>query len=155
MRPYLFFLLSGSLLASSLPGCKAPSRPEDSEGGVGASIDLSSIAPIGYEICSGRDVALSRGNIALSLRMPLTVEVPPEAAQNGPQHIEFRPGQHAIDLYKDLHTARLIHTEGELTVENGTPIVRVRLDTSALSTGKYVLGISGDPFFAYCTVNLS
>ena len=155
MRSYGWSLLAASVLTCTLGGCRTQSRTEDPGRAAIASLDLTSIAPIGYEICNGRGVTLSRGNIALTLRMPVKVEIPPESAQNEPQYIEFRPGRHAIDLYKDLHTARLLHTAGELTVENGAPIVQVRLDTSALTTGKYVLGISGDPFFAYCTVSVS
>jgi hypothetical protein len=47
-----------------------------------------------------------------------------------------------------------MYTKGELAMEAGKPTIHLRLDASRLPAGKYVLGIGGDPFFAYCTVDL-
>ncbi len=86
--------------------------------------------------------------------MPERIEIPPETQQYGAKFVEFHPGRHEIDLYRNLHSARVVHTKGDLAVEAGVRTIRVKLDTSKLSKAKYVLGISGDPFFAYCTVDV-
>ena len=47
-----------------------------------------------------------------------------------------------------------MHVKGDLAAEAGTPMIRVKLDMSNRAKGKYELGISGDPFFAYCSVDV-
>ena len=141
------------ILISTLIGCKSQFQ-RNPDGSVKVNIDLNKIAPIGYEICKERPVTLSRGIVDLKLLMPERIEIPAEFRKFGANYVEFHPGQHEVDLYKNLHSARVVYTKGDLTVEAGVPTIRVKLDTSKLSKGPYVLGISGDPFFAYCTVDV-
>jgi len=49
---------------------------------------------------------------------------------------------------------RVMRVKGDLVVEADAPTIRVKLDASNLTKGKYELGISGDPFFAYCSVDM-
>jgi len=142
-----------SILISTLIGCKSQYHTNP-DGSVNVSIDLNKIAPIGYEICKKGAVKLSRGSVDLKLLMPERVEIPAEFQEYGAKYVEFHPGRHEVDLYKNLHSARVVYTKGDLAVEAGVPTIRVKLDTSKLSKGQYVLGISGDPFFAYCTVDV-
>jgi hypothetical protein len=39
-------------------------------------------------------------------------------------------------------------------MEDRVLTIHVKLPLSKLAKGRYVLGISGDPYFAYCTVDL-
>jgi hypothetical protein len=39
-------------------------------------------------------------------------------------------------------------------MSGGVPTIRVKLDLTPLPAGRYVLGISGHPYFAYCTVEI-
>ncbi len=136
-----------------LVGCRSQTR-RNPDGTVEVSVDLNKIAPIDYEICANRPPKLSRGVVDLQLQMPERMEIPPEEQEFGAKYVEFRPGKHEIDLYRNLHSARVLYTKGDLAMEAGVPTIRVKLDTSRLSRGKYVLGIGGDPFFAYCTIDL-
>jgi hypothetical protein len=86
--------------------------------------------------------------------MPTRLDIPPEQRYNSVEFVEFRPGRHHVDVYRNLHSARLLYTEGNLAMESGVPTIRAHLDMTKLSRGKYILGISGDPFFAYCTVDV-
>lgn len=90
----------------------------------------------------------------LKIRLPEKFEIPPDQQKWGAKAIVFRPGDHDLDLYKDLHSGRLLYTHSPLSIENGVRTIKVRLDTGKLPKGQYVLGISGDPFFAYCPVQL-
>jgi hypothetical protein len=118
------------------------------------TIDLNKTAPIGYEICAGHPPRLERRNLQLLLQMPTRLDIPPEQRYNSVEYVEFRPGHHDVDIYRDLHSVRVLYTKGNLSVEAGVPTIRAQLDMTKLSKGKYVVGISGDPFFAYCTVDL-
>lgn len=141
----------GMLLAVN---CGSHSQ-QDRDGVFHVTIDLNKIAPIGYEICGDRPARLSRANLDLRVQMPQRIEIPRENQQFGAKFVEFRPGRHEIDVYRNLHSARVLWTDGELAIEAGVPIIRAKLDTRKLSSGRYVLGISGDPYFAYCTMDLS
>ena len=147
-KPTPILLLAVSCAIALLYGCK--SRDEIKT----ITIDLNQTAPIGYEICAIRPPKLARRNVELLFQMPSRLEIPPDQQDFGAKYIEFRPGRHEVDLYKNLHSARLLYTKGELALEAGVPTIRARLDMAKLSKGTYVLGISGDPFFAYCTVDL-
>jgi len=151
LSPSLALLIS--MLISTLIACKSQYQTNP-DGSINVSIDLNTIAPIGYEICKEGAVKLSRGLVDLKLLMPEKIEIPAEVQQYGTKYVEFLPGRHEVDLYKNLHSARVVYTKGDLAVEAGVPTIRAKLDTSKLSKGKYVLGISGDPFFAYCTVDV-
>ncbi len=153
MKPLTFSLLLAAIVFSGLIGCRSAVKAS-SESSADVSVDFSSRAPIGYEICTDRNVQLPRSNINLTLMMPNKIEVPPEAQHLGAKYVEFRPGHHVVDLYRDLNSPRLMHTAGELAIEAGKPTIHFRLDANQLPAGKYVLGISGDPFFAYCTLTL-
>ena len=153
MRPHPFLMLLAAILISALMGCKSGVKAS-SESSADANVDLSSRAPIGYEICADRNVELPRANMNLKLLVPERVEIPPDAQQFGAKYVEFRPGHHFVDLYRDLDSPRLMHTTGELAMEAGKPTIHFTLEANQLPAGKYVLGISGDPFFAYCTLTL-
>ena len=116
------------------------------------NLDLRNVAPIGYEICASRPPTLQHANLNLELYLPQKLDLPPDAP-GGVKYIEF-PGQHDVDVYRNLTSTRLLYTKGDLTVKNGTLTLRTKLEMARLPKGQYVLGISGDPFFAYCTVNL-
>ena len=153
MRPYTLTPLLTSIFIMTLVSCKSQTHTNP-DGAANVSIDLSNSAPIGYEICEEKSITLSRGIVDLNLRMPERIEIPAEDRQYGTKYIEFHPGSHEVDLYKNLHSARVMHMKGDLAVEAGAPMIRVKLDTSNLTKGKYELGISGDPFFAYCAVDM-
>lgn len=153
MRPHPLLMLLAAILIIVLMGCKSAVKAS-SESSSDLSVDLSSMAPIGYEICADRNVQLPRANINLTMMVPEKVEIPPEAQHLGAKYVEFRPGHHVVDLYRDLHSPRLMHTSGELVIEAGKPTIHFRLDANQFPEGKYVLGVSGDPFFAYCTLTL-
>jgi len=146
-------LLAISIGMPLLVGCGSQNR-QGHDGAVNVSIDLNKTAPIGYEICGDRPPRLSRASLDLRLQMPQRIEIPPEEQRLGAKYVEFRPGRHDIDLYRNLQSARVLYTNGDLAMEAGVPTIRAKLDTSKLSKGRYVLGIGGDPFFAYCTVDL-
>jgi hypothetical protein len=146
-------LLAAILICPLLMGCKSGVQAS-SQNSADVKIDLNSRAPTGYEICADRNVQLPRANINLKLLMPERVEIPIDAQQFGAKYVEFHSGLHDIGLYRKLDSPRLMYTKGELAMEAGKPTIHFRLDASQLPAGKYVLGISGDPFFAYCTVDL-
>ncbi len=50
-----------------------------------------------------------------------------------------------------LRFSHLLYTKEALAVEGGVPTIRARVDAAKLPKGKYVLAMSGDPFFAYCS----
>ncbi len=83
----------------------------------------------------------------LTLQLPNSIAVPSGDNQLA-KAILFRPGEHEVDLYKNLHSERLLHTTALLSIENGVPTIHVSLMTYRLRQGQYVLGISGDPIFA-------
>jgi hypothetical protein len=153
MRPITFSMLLAAILISALMGCKSGVKAS-SEDSADVNVDLSNRAPIGYEICANRNVQLPRANIDLKLLMPEKVEIPPDAQQYGAKDVEFRPGRHPVDLYRTLDSPRLMHTAGQLAIEDGKPTIHFKLEASQLPAGKYVLGVGGDPFFAYCTLTL-
>lgn len=153
MRPITSPMLLAAILISALMGCKSAVKAS-SESSSDLSVDLRSMAPIGYEICADRNVQLPLANINLTMMVPDKIEIPPEAQHLGAKYVEFHPGHHVVDLYHDLHSPRLMHTGGEIAIEAGKPTIHFRLDAHQLPAGKYVLGISGDPFFAYCTLTL-
>jgi hypothetical protein len=66
------------------------------------------------------NVQLPRANMNLKLLMPERVEIPPDAQQFGAKYVEFRPGHHAVDLYRDLDSPRLMHTTGSLPWKKGS-----------------------------------
>jgi hypothetical protein len=47
----------------------------------------------------------------------------------------------------------LIATHGTITMEGETPTLRVKLNMGEWPPGRYVVGMSGDPFFGYCTMD--
>jgi len=132
-------------------GCKVRTRES---GETHLVLDLSKVAPIGYEICADRPPRFSAANLDLQLQMPQRIAIPPDQQNFGAKSIEFRMGRHDIDLYQDLHSGRLLHAKGDIAMEVGVPTLRVKLELTKLPKGRYVLGVSGDPFFAYCTVDL-
>lgn len=148
-------LLSSLAVATGivLVGCKSATR-ESHDGAYAVTIDLNKVAPIGYEVCADRPPRLSRANLDLRIQLPSRIEIPPSQQNYGAKYVEFKPGQHEVDVYRDLHSARLLFTRGSLIVENNVPTVRVKLQMAKLPEGRYILGVSGDPFFAYCTVDL-
>jgi hypothetical protein len=103
------FLLAVSFAIALLYGCK--SRDEIKT----ITIDLNKTAPIGYEICASQPPKLARRNVELLFQMPARLEIPPDQQDFGAKYIEFRPGRHEVDLYKNLHSARLLYTKGDLT----------------------------------------
>jgi hypothetical protein len=145
--------LAISIAIILLFGCNS-GPPGPHNGFVNVTIDLNKIAPIGYEICADHPPKLSGGNVDLMLRMPQRLEIPPDQQHLGAKYVEFRPGRHEVSVYRDLHSARLLYTEADLAMEEGVPTIRVKLEMAKLSKGRYVLGISGNPFFTYCTVDL-
>jgi hypothetical protein len=145
--------LAASIAVILLFGSNCGTR-EPRNGRVNVTIDLNKTAPIGYEFFADKPPKLARGNLDLRLQMPERIEIPPNAHYLNAKYVEFRPGEHEVDVYRDLRSPRVLYTRGSLAMEEGVPTIRVRLETNKLSKGKYVLGISGDPFFAYCTVDL-
>jgi len=138
-----------------MAGCKARGKTVSKNGdGVPVVIDLSKIAPIGIEITGHHPLTVPRGKVLLTIQLPERFEIPPDQQKLGAKAIVFKPGDHDIDLYKDLHSGRLLYTHAPLLIENGVPTIEVKFDTGKLPSGQYVLGISGDPFFAYCPVQL-
>ena len=139
----------------SMAGCKARSNMVSKNGdGVPLVIDLTKIAPIGIEISGDHPLAIPRGKVLLTIQLPEKFEIPPDQQKLGAKAIVFKPGDHDVDLYKDLHSGRLLYTHASLSIENSVPTIKVKLDTGKLPSGQYMLGISGDPFFAYCPVRL-
>ena len=139
----------------SMAGCKArSSKVSESTDSIAVSIDLTKVAPMGYEISGDHPLAIDRGKLILSIRLPEKFEIPPDQQKWGAKAIVFKPGDHDLDLYKNLHSGRLLYTHAPLSIENGVRTIKVKLDTGKLPKGQYVLGISGDPFFAYCPVQL-
>ena len=152
-RRTLLPALAVSIGLGMLLCCKSATR-ESRDGYTAVTIDLNTIAPIGYEICGGKPPKLSHENFDLRITMPARFEIPPEQENYGAKYVEFKPGQHEVDVYKNRHSARLLWTRGSLEMEDRVPTIHVKLPLAKLSKGRYVLGISGDPYFAYCTVDL-
>ena len=65
-------------------------------------IDLTKVAPMGYEISGDHPLAIDRGKLILSIRLPEKFEIPPDQQKWGAKAIVFKPGDHDLDLYKDL-----------------------------------------------------
>lgn len=134
------------------------SKP-DPKPGKEVVVDLRFTAPIGYEFCAGKSAKgddtqpprLPHKNLALTLRLPPRItNLPPDA---GAKEIVFRPGKHAVDVYKHLDSGRLIHTYGTIHMEGNTPVLNTKLAMADWPPGRYVVGIGGDPFFGYCTID--
>jgi hypothetical protein len=87
----------------ALGGCKSATR-ESRDGTYAVTIDLNKIAPIGYEVCADRPPRLSRANLDLRLQLPSRIEIPPSQQKYGAKYVEFKPGQHEIDVYRELHS---------------------------------------------------
>jgi len=96
--------------------------------------------------------------VAVSRSRPQTVHLPkrlglPPDAYMGVKEIDFRPGEHTVDVYRHLNSERLFTTNGTITSVGGVPILSVKLKMGELPSGQYVVGISGDPYFGYCTID--
>jgi hypothetical protein len=144
--------LTGTL---SMAGCKARSgRTSEDSDSRAVSIDLTKVAPMGFEISGDHPLAVPRGKVNLTIRLPERIEIPSDQQKWGAEAIVFRPGRYEVDLYKNLQYERLLRMRAPVSIENGVPTAKVKLDTGKLSNGQCVLGISGDPFFAYCPVQL-
>jgi len=101
---------------------------------VSVHIDLDTVAPIGYEICADRTPKLSHANLDLALQMPEKIEIPAGELEMSAKNIEFTPGRHEIDVYRNLNSGRLLRT-GTLTTEGGVPTIRARLEAGKLPKG--------------------
>jgi len=148
-----------ALLGSCRANKQESRQPVASEKAEQVTLDLRFTAPTGYEFCAGKS---SRGdsvdpqklphrNLDLSIRLPSKIELRPDA--HGAKEIVFRPGRHDVDVYKHLDSGRLIAAHGLITMDGDTPTLRVNLDMGQWPPGRYVIGISGDPFFGYCTMD--
>jgi hypothetical protein len=123
------------------------------------TLDLRFTSPLGHEFCAGESAQgdsanprkLPHNDLNLTVQLPRKIELPPEASPE--KEIVFRPGQHDVDVYKHLDSGSLIAARGTITMESDTPVLRVRLDMSKWPPGRYVVGISGDPLFGYCTMD--
>jgi hypothetical protein len=47
----------------------------------------------------------------------------------------------------------IICTCGTIRFEGNQPVLNVKLDMAEWPPGQYVIGIRGDPFFGYCTID--
>jgi hypothetical protein len=139
----------------SMAGCKARSgKTSEGSDSRAVSIDLTKVAPMGYEIFGDHPLVIGRGRLILTIQLPEKFEIPPDQQKWGAKTIVFKPGDHDVDLYKDLHSGRLLYTHAPLSIKNGVRTIKVKLDTGKLPNGQYMLGISGAPFFAYCPLQL-
>jgi hypothetical protein len=86
------------------------------------------------------------------VQLPNRLELPPDAYV-GVKEIDFRPGEHTIDVYRHLNSGRLFSTNGTIISVGGVPTLNVKLKMGALPSGQYVVGIRGDPYFGYCTID--
>jgi hypothetical protein len=43
----------------------------------------------------------------------------------GSKKLVFKPGKTSVNVYKRLHSGRLIHTQGTIRLENGKPVLNV------------------------------
>jgi len=94
---------------------------------------------------------LPHKDLDLTIRLPSKIELPGDAY--GAREIVFRAGQYDVDVYKHLDSGRLIAARGTITMDGDIPTLRVRLNMSQWPPSRYVIGISGDPFFGYCTMD--
>jgi len=125
------------------------------------TLDLRFTAPVGYEFCTGKSEKgddrppekLAHTNLNLTMRLPEKITGLPADALFGAKEIVFRPGERDVDVYKHLDSGRLIHTHGTIHLENGRPVLNVLLNMGDWPPGRYVVGIGGDPFFGYCTID--
>jgi hypothetical protein len=125
------------------------------------TLDLRFTAPIGYEFCTGKSEKgddepprqLAHENLNLTVRLPVKITGLPADAPFGTKEIVFRPGKRDVDVYKHLDSGRLIHTYGTIRIEQGRPILNVLLNMGEWPPGRYAVGIGGDPFFGYCTID--
>jgi hypothetical protein len=125
------------------------------------TLDLRFTAPVGYEFCTGKSEKgddrppekLAHTNLNLTMRLPEKITGLPADALFGTKEIVFRPGERDVDVYKHLDSGRLIHTHGTIHLENGRPVLNVLLNMGDWPPGRYVVGIGGDPFFGYCTID--
>lgn len=124
-------------------------------------IDLRFTAPVGYEFCTGKSAKgddrrpekVAHTNVNLMMRLPPRITGLPPDAPDGVKEIVFRPGKRDVDVYKHLDSGRLIHTQGTIHLEDGKPVLNVLLKMDDWPPGQYVVGIAGDPFFGYCTID--
>ncbi len=125
------------------------------------TLDLRFTAPIGYEFCTGKSEKgddrppekVAHTNLNLTMRLPGKITGLPADALFGTKEIVFRPGERDVDVYKHLDSGRLIHTHGTIHLENGRPVLNVLLNMGEWPPGRYIVGIGGDPFFGYCTID--
>ena len=161
-RPSTVFF--GMIVLAWLIGCRAGKQESrkaiTSDKVQNVELDLRFTAPIGYEFCSGKS---SRGdetepqklphkNLDLTIQLPRKIELPPDAYRAA-KEIVFRPGRHDVDVYKHLDSGRLVAAHGVITMAGDTPTLHVKLDMGKWPPGRYIVGIGGDPFFGYCTMD--
>ena len=132
-------------------GCTTRRSGDDA---IRVTLDLNKTAPIGYEICASHPPQLARENVDLSVQLPPLIDISSERGTFGVKAIRFVPGQHDVDVYRDLHSPRVLWTKGNLSMRNSTPVLNVKLRLAELGKGRYILGFAGEPYFAYCTVDL-
>ena len=145
-----------SIAALSMVGCKTrTSKVSKNDGGVPVTIDLGKYAPMGYEFSGKFRLIIPRGNLALSIDLPDEFPIAPSQQKNGePKAIVFNPGKHEVGLFKNLQSGWLLEADGYISDQNGVLTLKVKMDTAKFPNGQYVLGISGDPYFAYCPLTL-
>jgi hypothetical protein len=140
------------ILIFSAIDCTSRRRATDAANTRTVVIDLRHMAPIGYEFCKPDPPKLPRRNLQLTVQLPKRLELPPDAYM-GVKEIDFRPGAHTVDLYRHLNSGRLFSINGTITSVKGVPTLKVKLKMGELPSGRYVVGISGDPYFGYCTID--
>jgi hypothetical protein len=75
------------------------------------------------------ELALPRGRLALTIVLPV-------ASEEGAYSIRIgRPGEEAV-----------LEGKGQAEMKDGTTFLELRVDTSDLSAGKYVLGVRQEPW---------
>jgi hypothetical protein len=152
-------LLCGSALAWTYRWVQTR-RKTEREQALQTTLDFRAVAPIGYEFCAGKSRAgddrvpdrLQRQNLRLRIVLPDKITDLPPDAPFGAKEIVFHPGKTDVDLYQKLTVERLFHTHGTIEKQGANSVLQVDLNLAAWPAGRYILGIGGDPFFAYCTV---
>lgn len=124
------------------------------------TLDFRFTAPEGYLICGGdlnrrpdepSPHRFPHKNLLLQLGLPARIEAP--QGEPHPTPIVFHTGRTDVDVYKHLDSGRLIATHGTIHMDGGQPVLKVELNMADWPPGRYVVGIAGDPLFAYCTVD--
>ena len=121
-----------------------------------ATLDLRFTALIADEFCAGKSQAgddRAPERLAHQECSPVNCVASQDQpdAPFGAKQIVFHPGKTNVDLYKHLDSGRLVHTHGMIELRGNKPVLKVDLELAAWPPGRYILGIAGDPFFAYCT----